>query len=182
MLADTHLTQSTQAHWVRGRTMINIRCAPEESGMNQAIGAVLGLQWPIAPCSTVSQGPCRGVWAGPDDAFALGPDDVRTQWLTGLRQCTAGHHAAVTDVSSGYAVLQLSGPGVRDLLAQGCPMDLHPRVFKMGDCVGTNFFKASVWMWQTAQDQFEMLVRSSFTGYVQSLLNKCATQERLIWS
>jgi sarcosine oxidase subunit gamma len=43
----------------------------------------------------------------------------------------------------------------------------------VGQSACTVFFKASVWLWQSDDDQFELLVRSSFTGYVSSLLERC---------
>lgn len=182
MRAETSISHATQGRWIRGHTLINLRADPTNAELCQAIGSVVNLEWPLPTCTTRTSGPHRGLWAGPDDAFVLGPASVRNDWLTRLREAAAGHHAAVTDVSSGYGVLQLRGESVRDLLAQGCPMDLHPRAFKPGDCVGTNFFKASVWLWQTDQDEFQLLVRSSFAGYVQSLLDKCALDEPLHWS
>jgi len=173
--------QGLQASWTRGQTLINVRGDASDTALCQAITALTGLDWPLPPCSTRVQSGHRGIWAGPDDWFLMGPGSVRADWLAQLRDAFQGRHAAVTDVSSGYAVLSLQGPHVRDLLAQGCPVDLHPEAFKAGDCVGTHFFKASVWMWQTGEDRFELLVRSSFAGYVQSMLNKCALEDRLVW-
>ena len=34
-------------------------------------------------------------------------------------------------------MLRLSGPRVRDVLAKGVPLDLHPKVFKPGDVATT---------------------------------------------
>ena len=42
--------------------------------------------------------------------------------------------AAVVDQSHGRAALRLSGPRARDVLAKGCRLDLHPRVFTPGMC------------------------------------------------
>ena len=38
-------------------------------------------------------------------------------------------------------VLHLSGAPVREVLAQGCPLDLHPSVFGAGQCAQSHFFK-----------------------------------------
>jgi sarcosine oxidase subunit gamma len=121
--------------------------------------------------------PPRVVWAGPDDWFVIGPKGQADAIIERLRTALAGLHHAVTDVSSGYTVLHLGGAAVRDVLAQGCPLDLHPSVFKAGMAAGSHFFKASVWLWQTDDAAtFEVLVRRSFMNYVWLMLERC-TQE-----
>ena len=51
----------------------------------------------------------------------------------------AGADAAAVDVGSGYTVLEISGAQAREALARGCPLDLHPRVFKTGQCAQSHF-------------------------------------------
>jgi sarcosine oxidase subunit gamma len=48
-----------------------------------------------------------------------------------------GPFAAVVDQSDARLVLRLSGPRVRDVLAKGVPVDLHPKAFKPGDVAST---------------------------------------------
>ena len=48
-----------------------------------------------------------------------------------------GPFAAVSDQSDARLLLWLSGPHVRDVLAKGVPIDLHPRAFKPGDVATT---------------------------------------------
>ena len=48
-----------------------------------------------------------------------------------------GPFAAVADQSDARLVLRLSGPRVRDVLAKGVPVDLHPQAFKPGDVANT---------------------------------------------
>ena len=43
----------------------------------------------------------------------------------------------MTDQSDARLVLLLSGPRVRDVLAKGVPVDLHPKAFKPGDVANT---------------------------------------------
>ena len=46
-----------------------------------------------------------------------------------LAEAVQGSYAAAVDVGSGYTVVEISGERVRDVLARGCPLDLHPRMF-----------------------------------------------------
>ena len=78
-------------------------------------------------------------------------------------------------------MLHLSGTPVRDVLAQGCPLDLHPRQFGTGSSAGSLFFKASVWLWQTDEAPvYEMLVRNSFRGYVWLMLERSTPECGLV--
>ena len=111
----------------------------------------------------------------------IGPPGQSDALAGALRAALGGVHSAVTDVSSGYTVLRLSGPPVRDVLAQGCPLDLHPRSFKTGQSAGSVFFKASVWLWQTDDAPvYELLVRNSFRGYVWLMLEHCTAESGLV--
>jgi len=150
------------ARWREGLAIVNLRCDSRDAAMR------------AAPSGT------KLVEAGPDDWFVIGPRNTASAIEEALRRAFAGQHAAVTDVSSGYTVLQLSGAPVRDVLAQGCPLDLHPRAFAPEHCAGTHFFKASVWLWRTDDDGFELLVRRSFIGYVALMLERCTRECGLV--
>lgn len=56
--------------------------------------------------------------------------------------------ASVSDQSSGYGVLRLSGPAVRDVLAKGAPLDLHPREFPPGRSAVTDIAHVGGVLWR----------------------------------
>lgn len=164
--------------WREGLAIVNLRGDPLDPAFRAAVLAALGVALPQAGANVRRNEPSdlRIVEAGPDDWFVIGPRDRAAAIEDKLRRALAGQHAAVTDVSSGYTVLRLSGAPVRDVLAQGCPLDLHPRAFAAGRCAGTHFFKASVWLWREDGDAFEVLVRRSFIGYVALMLARCTRE------
>lgn len=167
------------ARWCEGLAIINLRGRPDDEAFLQAARAALGTALPTDAGRTVRSATVRIVWAGPDDWFVLGPAGDADTLATRLRDAVGGLHAAVTDVGSGYAVLRLAGAPVRDVLAQGCPLDLHPRAFGDTQAAGTHFFKASVWLWRGHGDNsLELLVRSSFRGYVALMLERATRQAR----
>jgi sarcosine oxidase, subunit gamma len=175
------LIEATQnglhAAWLDGQSVINLRGDPDDAAFRDGMATALGLDLPTLACTRSARGGLQIVWAGPDDWFVITSSEAPDVVASRLRSGLANQHVAVTDVSSGYTVLQLRGEPVRDVLAEGCPLDLHPRVFKTGQSAGSHFFKASVWLWQTDDAPvFEMLVRRSFGAYVQLMLEK-ATQE-----
>lgn len=173
--------KSLVAGWREGLTIVNLRGPGDDPAFRQAIESVLGLALPTQPCSTNDSSVLRIVWAGPDDWFIIGPKGQADALVGRLGEALAGQHHALTDVSCGYTVLHVSGTPVRDVLAQGCPLDLHPRVFARGASAGSHFFKASVWLWQTDDaPAYELLVRRSFAGYVWLMLERATAECGLI--
>lgn len=165
------------AGWRPGLAIVNLRGDAADPAFVDGVARALQLELPVEPCTSVADNMHRIVWVGPDDWFVVGPKGRAGAIEEALRNALAGIHHAVTDVSGGYTVLHLSGRPARDVLAQGCPLDLHPRVFQPGSSAGSHFFKTSVWLWQTdAAPIYEVLVRSSFTGYFWLMLERC-TQE-----
>ncbi|MCA0241646.1 MAG: sarcosine oxidase subunit gamma [Proteobacteria bacterium] len=163
--------------WREGPGIVNLRGDPSDAAFTQGAARALGLALPLQACTSVADEVLRVLWAGPDDWFVIAPRGRQAAFAAALRAALAGTHHAVTDVSSGYHVLQLGGAPARELLAQGCPLDLHPRAFRTGDCKGSHFFKAAVWLWQTdAAPSFELLVRRSFAGYVELMLGKAGRE------
>lgn len=165
------------AGWRTGLSIVNLRGDAEDPAFRAAVSQTLNLELPVQPCSSVADAVHRLVWVGPDDWFVIGPKGQASAIESRLRTALAGVHHALTDVSGGYSVLHLSGTPVREVLAQGCPLDLHPRAFGPGSSAGSLFFKTSIWLWQTDEaPTYEVLVRSSFMGYFWLMLER-STQE-----
>ena len=76
-----------------------------------------------------------------------------------------GNAASLFDWSDSRALLELSGPRVRETLAKGLPVDLHPRVFKPGCAAVTRIGHIGVTLWQTdAAPRYLMAVPRSYAG------------------
>lgn len=165
-----------QIEWQRSCALVNLRIEAVDEPLLEAMLTQAHVAVPTQSNTTLVHGSTRCVWAGPDDWFvmdtgcpALKTADLQQRLQTPLN----GRHNAVTDVSSGYRVLSLRGVAAREVLAQGCPLDLHPRSFQTGTSAGTHYFKASVWLWQVEDEpSFQMLVRRSFAPYVHLMLQK----------
>ena len=173
--------QALVAGWRNGLSVVNLRGPAELAEFREAAGRALGLELPVKACTSVANDVLRVVWAGPDDWFVIGPKGQAGAIEARLRAALAGLRHAVTDVSSGYTVLHMSGRSVRDVLAQGCPLDLHPRAFPPGSSAGSHFFKASVWLWQVGSaPDFELLVRRSFMDYFWLMLQRTTVECGLV--
>ncbi|GLU31905.1 sarcosine oxidase subunit gamma [Trinickia caryophylli] len=145
--------------------LVNLRGDPRDEAFMAAVQAALGTRVPVAP-NTVARGTeCDVLWLGPDEWLVRSSEARATQLEAKLAAAVAGMFACAVDVGSGYTVLEASGDKVRDVLARGCPLDLHPAVLPLGRCVQSHYFKASIVLMPTADNTFEIVVRRSFADY-----------------
>ena len=105
---------------------------------------VLGVALPVEPNTTQGRRELLVLWLGPDEWLLRMRVGASEATGAALRAGLAAEHAAVVDVSDRACVLRVSGKAAREVLAQGCPLDLHPRVFRPGSCSQSRFLKAPV--------------------------------------
>lgn len=91
----------------------------------------------------------------------------------------AGALALVTDQSSGRAVLRLSGPKARAILAKIVPLDLHPDVFAIGQSGNTFFAHVSANVGRIGADEFEIVLMRSFALFAFQELMEMGLEFRL---
>lgn len=90
------------------------------------------------------------------DVMCFGPE----QWLAIAERGPAGRDlenelsarlagcAAVVDQSDSRAVVRVSGAKIREILAKGIGVDLHPSVFKTGSAAVTHASHIGIYLWQ----------------------------------
>ncbi|MBB4519850.1 sarcosine oxidase subunit gamma [Paraburkholderia fungorum] len=130
-----------------------------------AVQRVLGFALPQQSGGRVTAGERALWWMGPDEWLIQSTQDMAAELEHALRETLDGQHCAVVDVSSGYTVIDISGSHVRDVLASGCPLDLHRRAFADGQCASSHFFKAGITLCRDGDDRFQIIVRRSFAEY-----------------
>jgi sarcosine oxidase subunit gamma len=141
------------------------------------VETAIGVALPVEPNTVASHGPRSALWLGPDEWLVVdepgstAADSVGARSIavleTSIREAFAPDWGAVTDVSANRVVIELSGPGARDLLAHGCTLDLHPRRFGPRRCAQTLLAGAQVILWQTElAPTFRILVRASFADHL----------------
>ena len=110
------------------------------------------------------------VWLGPDEFLLLceagSEANLHAQLMLDLEQV----HAAATNVTDGLCALSLRGSAVRQVLAKGCALDLHPTVFTAGMCAQTMLSHAAVTLMAIEENRFTMICRTSFAPYVHDWL------------
>ena len=117
--------------------MIELRGSPDDEPFIKGASAALGFAPPITPCTSTAAAGWRALWSRPDGWLIVGPLAEGEAKLATLKAALAGTHHVAVDVSHRAVALELSGDNARRVLAKGCPLDLHPRAFKAGDCART---------------------------------------------
>lgn len=152
---------------------VELRLEPgEEDAARRCASSFLGCSLP-GPGRSQSNDGVRVMWCGPGWYLVLadGPHCTGHGIASGLRSCLGTEYAdlcaSVVDVSAQRTVLELTGPHARDVLAHGCPLDLHRAVFPVGHFTRTVLARVDVELLCTqTESAYRVLVRSSFAEHV----------------
>lgn len=149
---------------LEGFGLASVIAAPGGSAaLSRIFEARLGLALPTAP-RIVRAAAHDTVWAGPDQWLLRAAS--RDGFAALLDELSA--HAAVSDQSDARAMLKLAGRRVRDVLAKGVMLDLHPAAFAVGDVALTNVAYVGVHLWRLEDTSegpaFEITVPRSMAG------------------
>jgi sarcosine oxidase, subunit gamma len=112
----------------------NVQGDARQSRLADAVRESFRIDLPLAPNTTVRSAALSALWLGPRSwlLVACGASPL----VDYPAQCDAIGAAggALFDVSAGRIAWTLAGPRAADVLAKGCPLDLHPRAFAPGAC------------------------------------------------
>ena len=145
--------------------LVNLRGDVRDAAFLAAVEGVTGCR-PPAKANTVARGNGYDVlWLGPDEWLVRSQQPQAPVAEGKLVEALQGQFASAVDIGSGWTVLEISGEKVRDVIARGCPLDLHPRVLAPGQCAQSHYFKASIVLVPVADDTYEIVVRRSFADY-----------------
>ena len=115
------------------------------------------------------------IWAGPDQWIAIAEREQNRDIEVELKPLLDGL-SSVVDQSDARAVVQISGPRARDVLAKGMPIDLHPRAFKANNVAITHASHIGIIFWQIddAPTYQIAMFRSFADSFVHWLLESSA--------
>ena len=146
-----------------------------EQNLKRVVAGAYGLVLPDGPRIAAKNGVSfAGIGVGQWLAAAEAP--AATEFVSSLRERLAGL-ASITDQSDGRVVLRLSGDRVRDVLAKGVPVDLHPRTFRTGDVASTLIAHIGVQIQQLDdRPAYQLMAFRSLAGSLWSWLTKAAAE------
>lgn len=150
--------------------LINVKGEADSEVFLAAIKNTTGAALPLVP-NTVSESDDYVIyWLAPNE-WLIQSTQPRVPVLdAALSRLLTGQFASVVDVSSGSTTLIMSGEKVRAVLQKGCPLDFHPKVFTVGQCAQSHYFKAGVVLRPLANGSFEVIIRRSFADYFGRIL------------
>lgn len=156
---------------------INLRGDPADTAFLAAVEFELGFELPLKANTVAGGQDIKAFWLGPNEWLIVTAGELEAPVAQGLRKALSGMFCAVTEVSGGQTIIALRGQKVLDLLAKGCPLDLHPREFGPGRCAQSHLAKAPILLCQTdTEPTFDLIVRRSFSDYLWLWLQDAAAE------
>ena len=130
----------------------------DRAGLSEALEATHGLALPD-PLRSTAKGDARCLWFGRDEVLLVGvaPGEALTK------------HAALVDVSDGWAVAELQGPGAEDVLARFAPVNLRAAAFKPGQTLRSQLRDMPASITRTETGFLLMVYRSMAATLVREL-------------
>lgn len=154
---------------------INLRGRADDTRFLAGVLKVLGCEPPTQANTVTESKGYRIYWLGPDEWLVVTPAGMQGQLKSELLSALRDAFCSVVDNSSGLTMLHISGEYAAALLATDCPLDLHPRAFKPGQCAQTRIAKAGMTLSPLPDNSgFEVIIRRSFADYLLLWLQDAA--------
>lgn len=153
------------------RTLLNLRGDATDTRFCEIVAEVAGAPLPERPNGWTGGEDGSVAWLGPDEWLIMAPEGRASSLEGGLRE-RCGDDAAsamalsVVDVSHNDIGFVLSGIMAREVLAKGCPLDLHAGAFAKGRCAQTRLAQTRALLICRAEHTIEIRVRNSFAAYI----------------
>jgi sarcosine oxidase subunit gamma len=165
---------------------VTLRGNAGDPAFAEAVRGALGVAPPTAPNTVAAGDGLALLWLGPDEWLAVqhnAAPGAETALAEKLRGALAGLHGSVVEVGESLCCIAVAGPRARDLVAKGCPLDLHPRGFGGanqnggGHCAQSHLAKAGITLHQVDDTPaFDLYVRRSFADYLWRWLEDAARE------
>ncbi len=150
----------------------------ENSGFTQGVESVLKMALPTR-LKMVEKDGVSIRWISPDEWLVVVPGDQTFTIESELVAAMQGH-CAIVNVSGGQTILQLSGSEVQSVLQKSLPLDIHSSVFPVGKVASTVFAKTQTVIARTAENEWQLVIRRSFSDYVWLWLQDCCAPLSLV--
>jgi sarcosine oxidase subunit gamma len=159
---------------------LNLRCDPSDAQILTAASTALGVPLPLTPNTFNEVSNIRIHWLGPDDWLLLAPM-TEIHLFEKINSAWTGFHQSVTDITGGQTVVRIEGESTQQLLNQGCTLDLHHGVFKVGHCAQSLLAQVPVLISRSSNNEngncrFDLVVRRSYADHLAKWLVDAARE------
>jgi sarcosine oxidase subunit gamma len=159
---------------------VGLRGDPGDKAFLAAVEKELGFALPLRPNTVTASVDVTAFWLGPNEWLLAVIPYEGTPLAEDLDKALAGLHAAATVLTDSRTVIGVSGPAARDVLAKGCPLDLHPSTFPAGSCAQSLLAKADVLIHLHDDGvRFDLYVQRSYADYLWCWLEDAGAEFRI---
>ena len=156
----------------------NLRGDPAHPAFLAAAQRLLGIALPTQPNTGARAGDITLLSLGPRSWLCVGDRERATNEYDVARKALNEAGGALFDVSSSYVAWTVSGEASARVLNRGCPLDLHPTVFRAGHCAQSLLGHIGVLIYRPDERQaFVVAVARSFAADAWTQLAGYATTE-----
>lgn len=164
---------------------VNLRGDKEDPRFLTQAKQALGLDLPQIPNTASRSAVLSVLWLGPDEWLVVqhgAEPQAEEEIAERLRQALSELHASVTAVGESLVCIRLAGPRAIDVIAKGCPLDLHLTTFGgAGHCAQSHLSKTAITLHQVSGDgeegpAFDLYTRRSFADYLWRWLSDAARE------
>jgi sarcosine oxidase subunit gamma len=158
--------------------MITLRGDLADEKLAAAVKSVVGLTLP-GP-RAIKEGQKGDVaWMSPDEVLLMVEYQAADAAVEKLQKALAGTHALAVNVSDARAVFQLTGAGVREVIAKGAPVDMSADGLKPGEIRRTRIGQLAAAFWLTDETTLTVICFRSVGGHMYQWLCTAAAKGSL---
>lgn len=114
------------------------------------------------------------LWMSPDEVLILLPPGDVPLALAAIATALDGLHHLAVDLSDARAMVTVTGPSCREVLARLAPVDLHPDAFGPGDFRRSRLGQIAAAFWMPDPHSFTVICFRSVAEYALDLLTASA--------
>lgn len=153
--------------------IVNFRGGSEQT---LPIAKCFGTALPETPNQFTVAGERMALWLSPDEYLLLLADADEAEFSRSAHALMKGQFFALNTVSDAFRIYEVTGDKVRQMLAKGISLDLHPVSFKPLCCAQTSLSHAAVTLICMADNRFRLICRTSFSDYLESWLKDASIE------
>ena len=132
---------------------------------------------PIKVNTTARSDTLTALWLGPESWLLVAGAESSLTDFTEKRDAINQQGGALFDTSASRVAWTLAGSRAPDVLAKGCPLDFHPRVFAAGACAQSLYGHVGVLIEKRDEiPTFTLMVARSYARDVERALGIVAAQ------
>jgi sarcosine oxidase subunit gamma len=150
----------------------NVQGDASRADFKDQVARQFSITLPIEPNTAARSAALTAFWLGPRSWLLVAESDGSSLAdFIGKRDALNAAGGALFDVSAARVAYRLAGLRATNVLATGCPLDLHPRTFRAGDCAQSLFGRVNALLYKSDDaPTFVIMVARSFARDVWQAL------------